>query len=276
MASNKVTVITGAGGMGIATARRVGPGGAVVLADFNQATLDGEVAALVEMGYDAHGVACDVSDRSSVANLVSEADKLGPITGVVHTAGLSPVQASAEAIFKVDLYGFALVIDLFGEAVAPGGSGVFIASMAGTMTPMDAELETTLAMTPTEELLSLPVVAATTDPGTAYSISKRGNQARVEMSCGAWGARGARLNTISPGIIATPMGNAELAGENGESMRMMIDLSASKRVGTPEDIAMAVDFLLGPNATFIPGTDLLVDGGAVPFVKSMIASGAMG
>ena len=276
MASNKVTVITGAGGMGIATARRVGPGGAVVLADFNQATLDGEVAALVEMGYDAHGVACDVSDRSSVANLVSEADKLGPITGVVHTAGLSPVQASAEAIFKVDLYGFALVIDLFGEAVAPGGSGVFIASMAGTMTPMDAELETTLAMTPTEELLSLPVVAATTDPGTAYSISKRGNQARVEMSCGAWGARGARLNTISPGIIATPMGNAELAGENGESMRMMIDLSASKRVGTPEDIAMAVDFLLGPNATFIPGTDLLVDGGAVPFVKSRSASGAMG
>ena len=247
-----------------------------MLADFNEKTLSAEVAALSEMGYDVHGVACDVSDRSSVANLVAEADKLGPITGVVHTAGLSPVQASAEAIFKVDLYGFALMIDLFGEVVAPGGSGVFIASMAGTMTPMDPELETPLAMTPTEELLGLGVVSETTDPGAAYSISKRGNQARVEMTCAQWGARGARLNTISPGIIATPMGNAELAGENGEGMRMMIDLSASKRVGTPEDIAMAVDFLLSPNSTFITGTDLLVDGGAVPFVKSMIASGAMG
>jgi NAD(P)-dependent dehydrogenase (short-subunit alcohol dehydrogenase family) len=276
MAASKVLVITGAGGMGAAVARRSGAGGAVVLADVNAANLEREVGELSEMGYDAHGVPCDVSDKAAVSNLVEEAARLGPITQVVHTAGLSPVQASAEAIFKVDLYGFALMLDAFGAVVAPGGSGVFIASMAGTMFPLDDALVQALATTPTEELLGLEAVSEVTDPGHAYSLAKRGNQARVEMACGAWGARGARVNSISPGIIATPMGNAELAGPNGDGMRMMIDLSASKRVGTPEDIAMAVEFLLGPNATFITGTDLLVDGGAVPFVKSMAASGALG
>ena len=106
----------------------------------------------------------------------------------------------------------------------------------------------------------------------AYGLAKRANQVRVWSACMAWGARGARINSISPGIIATPMGNEELAGPSGEMMQAMIDNSAARRLGTAEDIAAAVEFLVGPNSSFITGTDLLVDGGEVPFIRSSMTA----
>jgi NAD(P)-dependent dehydrogenase (short-subunit alcohol dehydrogenase family) len=272
VSSHGVVVVTGVGGMGRAIVRRVGLGSAVVLGDFDQATLDREVSELTSSGYDVAGVAVDVSDASSVDNLVAEATSRGPVTSVVHTAGLSPVQATAEAILKVDLLGTALMLDRFGEVISAGGAGVFVASMAGTTRLPDATLDDLLASSPTDQLLAIPQVAAVTGPGEAYGLAKRANQVRMWSACMAWGARGARVNTISPGIIATPMGNAELAGPSGEMMRAMIDHSATKRLGTPEDIAAAVEFLIGPNSTFITGTDLLVDGGAVPFIRSALAA----
>ena len=274
MSSRTVVVVTGIGGMGAAIARRIGTGSVVVLADFNQSTLDREVAELTGSGYDVVGVGVDVADASSVDDLVGEATSRGQVTTVVHTAGLSPVQATAEAILKVDLLGAALVLDRFGAVIAPGGAGVFIASMAGTMRPVDPVMDQLLASTPTGELLAIPQVAGITDPGDAYGLAKRANQVRVRSACLAWGARGARVNTISPGIIATPMGNAELEGPSGEMMRAMIDNSPAKRLGTPEDIAAAVEFLVGPSSTFITGTDLLVDGGVVPFIGSALSGGA--
>ena len=270
MSSKRVVVVTGVGGMGSAVARRIGTGSVLVLADFDQLTLDREAAELSRSGYDVVAVSVDVSDSSSVDRLVGEAMNRGPVSTVVHTAGLSPVQATASAILKVDLLGTALMLDGFGAVIAPGGAGVFIASMAGTMRAIDPTLDQLLASAPTADLLGLPQISGITDPGEAYGIAKRANQVRMWTACMAWGTRGARVNTISPGIIATPMGNAELEGPSGESMRAMVDNSASKRLGTPEDIASAVEFLVGPNSTFINGTDLLVDGGAVPFVRSML------
>jgi NAD(P)-dependent dehydrogenase (short-subunit alcohol dehydrogenase family) len=276
MSSKRVVVVTGVGGMGSAVARRVGTGSMLVLADFDQATLDREAAELSGSGYDVVPVSVDVSEASSVDELVDKATSWGPVTTVVHTAGLSPVQATASAILRVDLLGTALMLDRFGAVIAPGGAGVFIASMAGTMRATDPALDQILASAPTGELLGLPQVAGITNPGEAYSVAKRANQVRMWSVCMAWGARGARVNTISPGIIATPMGNAELEGPNGESMRAMIENSASKRLGTPEDIASAVEFLVGPNSTFITGTDLLVDGGAIPFIRSMLIGAEQG
>jgi NAD(P)-dependent dehydrogenase (short-subunit alcohol dehydrogenase family) len=162
------------------------------------------------------------------------------------------------------------MLDAFGTVMAGGGAGVFIASMAGTMTVLDPEFEARLATTPTAHLLELPELApgAIADPGVAYGIAKRANQVRVRAASLTWGRRGARVNTISPGVIATPMGASELDGPSGPMMRSMIAGSGTARIGTPEDIAGAADFLIGPHASFITGTDLLVDGGVVALVRT--------
>jgi NAD(P)-dependent dehydrogenase (short-subunit alcohol dehydrogenase family) len=262
---NRVVVVTGLGGMGLSVAQRLGLGSKVVLADVNQAALEVTAESLRADGYDVVEQMTDVSNRDSVSALAGTASELGRIEVVVHTAGVSPVQASVEAILKVDLLGAALLLDAFSGIVAPGGAGVFISSMAGTLAPLEPDLERRLMDSTTADLLSLPELSAEaiTDPGTAYSFAKRANQLRVRSGAVTWGRRGARVNSISPGIISTPMGNAELAGPNGEFMRGMIAGSPAGRVGTAHDIASAVEFLVGPAASFITGTDLLVDGGVV-------------
>lgn len=262
---NRVVVVTGLGGMGLSVAQRLGLGSKVVLADVNQAALEVTAESLRADGYDVVEQMTDVSNRDSVAALAGTASELGRIEVVVHTAGVSPVQASVEAILKVDLLGAALLLDAFSGIVAPGGAGVFISSMAGTLAPLEPDLERRLMDSATADLLSLPELSAEaiTDPGTAYSFAKRANQLRVRSGAVTWGRRGARVNSISPGIISTPMGSAELAGPNGEFMRGMIAGSPAGRVGTAHDIASAVEFLVGPAANFITGTDLLVDGGVV-------------
>ena len=170
---------------------------------------------------------------------------------------------------RVDLLGTALMLDAFGAVVASGGAGVFISSMAGTMATLDPAFEHRLATTPTGELLDLDELAPGTvaDSATAYMVAKRANQVRVAAASPAWGRRGARVNSISPGVIATPMGTSELEGPSGEMMRAMIATSPTGRIGTPEDIAGAVDFLLGRQAGYITGTDLLVDGGVVASLR---------
>ncbi|UOE44119.1 SDR family oxidoreductase [Agromyces larvae] len=249
----------------------------MVLADFNEATLEAAASQLRGEGHDVLTQRVDVSDRASVAALADAAAAAGRVTHVAHTAGLSPVQAPTDAILHVDLLGVAHALDEFARVIAPGGAGVVIASMAGhfAIGTLPAEAEQALAATPTDELLGLPFLAQLPNPGAAYSIAKRANHLRVRAAAaGAWAAAGARVNSISPGVISTPMGQEELAGESGAQMRGMIQASATKRLGTPDDIAAAAAFLLDPQqASFITGTDLLVDGGAVAGVR---ASGMLG
>jgi NAD(P)-dependent dehydrogenase (short-subunit alcohol dehydrogenase family) len=258
-----VVVVIGVGGMGELIARRQGGGKQLVIADFSQDALD-RVAALLRVdGYDVTEHKVDVSSRESMAALAAAAADLGPVAQVIHTAGLSPVQAPVGAIVAVDLVGVANMLAEFGEVVAIGAAGLVISSMAGHGIELSAEDEDALANADAQSLAALPIISALTDPGTAYGIAKRGNQLRVEAASVAWGQRGARVNTISPGVISTPMGQQELNGEHGEIMRAMIASSGSGRLGTPTDIADAAAFLLGPTSSFITGTDLLVDGGVV-------------
>jgi NAD(P)-dependent dehydrogenase (short-subunit alcohol dehydrogenase family) len=192
------------------------------------------------------------------------------ITQLVHTAGLSPTQASAEAVLRVDLLGVALVLDAFGEIIAPGGAGVVIASMAGHLfPPLTAEQEHALAHTPASELLTLPDVNPdnVTDSGLAYGLAKQANHISVRQASLTWGRRGARINSISPGTIATPMGHLELDSPMGEGIRALVAASPAGRLGAPEEIAAAAAFLLGPDASFITGIDLLVDGGVVAALR---------
>ncbi len=265
-----VLVVIGTGGMGLAVLRRCGPGRRILLADFNEALLQDAVDAALAEGYDVESCGVDVSSRNSVAALAATARELGRVTAVVHTAGLSPAQAPAEAIWKVDLYGVALVLEEFEKVIANGGAGVVISSMsaymAGGHIPEDVLAE--LAAKPADDLLGLPFVAGVVNPGFAYSAAKRANQVRVQAASVRWGARGARVNSISPGVISTPMGQQELAGESGAQMRAMIEGSGTGRVGTPGDIANAAAFLLSSDASFVTGVDLLVDGGVVAGLDS--------
>jgi len=264
----RVVVVTGIGGMGLAIARRLGSGSTLLLADVNEGALRSAADELRAEGYQVVEQVTDVSDETSVGGLAQGAANLGRVEVLVHTAGVSPVQAPVEAVLRVDLLGTALMLDAFASVIAPGGAAVFIASMAGTMAPPQPDLESRLATTPTADLLDLPELSPDVilDPGTAYMMAKRANQVRVRAAALVWGHRQARVNSISPGIISTPMGNVELNGPSGEFMRAMVSGSPTGRVGTPHDIASAVEFLVGPQSSFITGIDLLVDGGVVAAV----------
>ncbi|MEW2359648.1 SDR family oxidoreductase [Spirillospora sp. NPDC029432] len=269
--AQQVIVVIGVGGMGQAIARRIGPGAQVIVADHDERVLKAAAGRLEAEGYQVAAQPVDVSARGSVAALAGLAASLGEVRTVVHTAGLSPVQAPIPAILAVDLLGVALVLEEFGRVVAAGGAGLVISSMAGHMhPPLPSEQAVRLATAPADELLSLPVCAESRfgDSGAAYSFAKHASQLRVQAASTTWGARGARVNSISPGVITTPMGRAELDGEHGAGMRMMIESSNAGRAGTPADIAAAAEFLLGPAAGFISGTDLLVDGGVTAAVRS--------
>lgn len=271
--AREVLIVLGVGGMGHAIARRVGAGKTVLLADNNEAALAAVAEALSADGHQVDSRGVDVASPESVRTLAEHAASLGPVTQMAHTAGLSPSQASAEAILAVDLLGTALVLQEFGEVIAEGGAGVVIASMGGHLVPpLPAEQEHALAHTPAGELLQLDFVSKLDHPGFAYAIAKQANHIRVRAASGQWGRRGARINSISPGIISTPMGQQELDSPVGDGMRAIIAASATGRIGTPDDIAAATAFLLGPDATFITGTDLLVDGGAVAAAKAGTAN----
>lgn len=266
-----VLVVIGAGGMGLAVAYRQGSGKTVVMADVDEQRIDSAVTALGDAGMEVVPCAVDVSSRKSVAHLAEVAAARGAVRQVVHTAGLSPVQAPAKLILKVDLVGVAFVLEEFGAVIAESGAGVVIASMAGHLgASLTAEEEGALALTPADSLLQLPVTRseALSDPGLAYSLAKRANQVRVRAASVVWGERGARVNSISPGIISTSMGREELESANGPFMKAMVEASPSRRLGTAQDIASVVSFLLGPDAAFVTGTDLLVDGGAVAALHS--------
>jgi NAD(P)-dependent dehydrogenase (short-subunit alcohol dehydrogenase family) len=266
-----VQVVIGAGSIGQAIARRTGAGKHVLLADFNETNLQNAKTALEDAGHTVSTQRVDVSDRDSVAALAQAAAGLGDVVQVVSTAGVSPVQAPAEAVLAVDLYGTAVVLEEFGTVIAPGGAGVHISSMAGHMPPpLDPETAHALAFTPVEELLALPVLApdAVPNSGAAYAISKQANHLRVQAAAVPWGDRGARVNCISPGIILTPLARDEMSGPGAEGYQRMIEVSAAGRVGTADEVATAAAFLLGPDAGFITGTDLLIDGGVIAALRA--------
>ena len=258
-----VIVVIGPGQIGQAIARRVGVGKHVLLADMRQDNANAAAEILGNAGYEVSVATVDASSREAVHALVETATGLGEVTGLIHAAGVSPSQASPSTILKVDLYGTALVLEEFGNVIAPGGAGVVIASQSGhRLPPLTVEQNKALATTPVEELLGLPFLQPdqVTDSLHAYQISKRGNSLRVMAEAVRWGKRGARVNTISPGII-TPLAKDELTGPRGEGYRRMIESCAAGRAGTPDEVGTVGALLMGPDGGFITGSDILMDGG---------------
>ena len=259
-----VIVVIGPGQIGQAIARRVGVGNHVLLADVRRENADAAAEVLGNAGYEASVATVDVSSREAVHALVETATGLGDVTGLIHAAGVSPTQASPATILKVDLYGTALALEEFGNVIARGGAGVVIASQSGhRLPPLTVEQNKALATTPVEELLGLSFLQPdqVTDSLHAYQLSKRGTSLRVMAEAVRWGKRGARVNTISPGIIVTPLAKDELSGPRGPGYRRMIEVSAAGRPGTPEEVGTVGALLMGPDGGFITGSDILMDGG---------------
>lgn len=263
--SKDVVILTGAGQIGMAIARRVGFGKKIIIGDKNTQNAQNISKIMNEAGFDTVAVEMDLSDRNSILNLITEAQKYGKISALINAAGVSPSQASVETILKVDLYGTAVLLEEVGRVINEGGCGVTISSQSGHRMPaLTPEVDEQLATTPTEELLNLEVLqpANIKDTLHAYQMAKRCNVKRVMAEAVKWGKRGARLNSISPGIIVTPLAIDEFNGPRGEFYKNMFAKCPAGRPGTADEVANVAELLLNPQGAFITGSDFLIDGGA--------------
>lgn len=260
-----VLLLAGAGQIGMAIARRVGFDKKILIGDKNTDNAAAVTRIMCEAGFDARARAMDLSSRASIRAFIEAGQELGSISMLVNAAGVSPSQAPVEAILEVDLYGTAVLLEEVGRAIEPGGAGVTISSQSGHRMPaLGTDVDELLATTPAEELLALDVLqpASIRDTLHAYQLAKRCNEKRVMAEAVRWGERGARINSISPGIIVTPLALDELNGPRGDFYRTMFEQCPAGRPGTADEVANVAELLLGPQGAFITGTDFLVDGGA--------------
>ncbi len=218
-----------------------------------------------DAGFDVVPMETDLSSRESIRRLVAQAQKYGEISMLVNAAGVSPSQAPIEAILKVDLYGTAVLLEEVGQVIRPGGTGVTISSQSGHRMPaLSPEIDKQLATTPAEDLLDLEVLRPENIRDTlhAYQLAKRCNEKRVMAEAVKWGQKGARINSISPGIIVTPLAIDEFNGPRGDFYKNMFAKCPAGRPGTADEVANVAELLMGPQGAFITGADFLIDGGA--------------
>ena len=260
-----VMILTGAGQIGMAIARRMGYGMKIVIGDKKPENAQTIAKTMNDAGFDVVPMEMDLSSRTSIRNIIAEAQKYGDITMLVNAAGVSPSQAPVEAILKVDLYGTAVLLEEVGKVIAPGGVGVTISSQSGhRMKQLTPEEDEQLACTPTEELLKLPLLQPENIRDTlhAYQLAKRCNEKRVMAESVKWGSKGARINSISPGIIVTPLAIDEFNGPRGDIYKNKFAKCPAGRPGTADEVANMAELLMSDRGAFITGADFLIDGGA--------------
>ncbi len=263
---NKDVVIwTGAGQIGMAIARRVGYGKKIIVGDKSFENANRIADIMNSAGFDVTAVKMDLSSRESILDLIKTAQSYGEISMMINSAGVSPSQASVEDILKVDLYGTAVLLEEVGKVIKQGGTGVTISSQSGHRMPaLSSKVDEQLAVTPVEELLSLDVLNPENIRDTlhAYQMAKRCNEKRVMSEAVKWGERGARINSISPGIIVTPLAIDEFNGPRGDFYKNMFAKCPAGRPGTADEVANVAELLMSEKGAFISGSDFLIDGGA--------------
>ena len=268
--NKEVIVLLGAGSMGTAIIRRFAAGRKILLGDISEKSLEKVAHEFTYSGYDVETCIVDALNKESVIAFAQKAASLGPVKYFVDTAGASPNQTSPEHIVKLDMIGTGYALDAFGDVMAPGGAGLVISSQTGYMYPIPYEVEQQILQTPTEGLMDLPIIRETAmqNSGYAYMIAKRVNHLQAQKAAATtWKARRARINTLSPGVIVTPLAYDEFAAA-GDNYQKMIDASAAMRTGSSDEIAETGAFLLGEHAGFINGTDLLIDGGTIAAIRT--------
>ena len=260
-----VMILTGAGQIGMAIARCMGYGKKIVIGDKNPDNAQAVAKIMNDAGYDADAVEMDLSSRESIKNLIAKAQEYGDITMLANAAGVSPSQAPVEAILKVDLYGTAVLLEEVGKVIREGGVGVTISSQSGHRMPaLTPEEDEQLACTPAEDLLELDILQPENIRDTlhAYQMAKRCNEKRVMAESVKWGEKGARINSISPGIIVTPLAIDEFNGPRGDFYKNMLAKCPAGRPGTADEVANVAELLMSDKGAFITGADFLIDGGA--------------
>ena len=266
----EVIALLGAGCMGTAIVRKIAAGRKILLGDISEKNLEQVSHDFQYSGYDMETMIVNAMEKESIEEFAKKAADLGDVMYFIDTAGASPNQASPEHILSLDMVGTGYAVDAFGKVMAPSGAGLVISSQTGYMFPLPYEVEQEILLTPTEGLMELSIIKeeAMKRSGTAYMIAKRVNHLQAQKAAAtSWKARKARINTISPGIIVTPLAYDEFAAA-GEGYQRMIDASAAERCGTADEIAEAGAFLLGEHAKFITGTDLLIDGGVIASIRT--------
>lgn len=265
MAEKDVMLVTGAGQISMAIARRMGYGKKIVMGDKNIENAKKIAEVMNNAGFDVEAVQTDISSRESIKELIAKAQQYGKIKMLVNGAGVSPSQAPIEAILKVDLYGTAVLLEEVGKVIEQGGVGITISSQSGWRMPqLTAAEDEALATTPTEELLKLDLLQPENIRDTlhAYQLAKRCNEKRVMAQCVEWGKRGARLNAIAPGIIVTPLAVDEFNGPRGDFYKNMFAKCPAGRPGTADEVANVAELLMSDKGAFITGSTFLIDGGA--------------
>ena len=265
-----VVALLGAGSMGTAIVRRIAAGKKILLGDISEKALERVGEDFMRSGYDVETMVVNALHKDSVEAFAQRAAELGPVMYFIDTAGASPNQASPEHIVDLDMVGTGYAVDAFGQVMAAGGAGLIISSQAAYMYPIPNDIELQLVNTPTEKLKDVKFIkeVAMQNSGLAYMIAKRMNHLQAQRAAAtSWRKRRARINTISPGIIVTPLAYDEF-NANGEGYQAMIDASSAQRVATSDEIADAAAFLLGEHARFITGTDLLIDGGVIASIRT--------
>lgn len=260
-----VILWTGAGQIGMAIARRIGYGKKIVVGDKNLENANTIAKIMNDAGFDVEAIECDISSRESILNLIKKGQEYGEIAMLINSAGVSPSQAPIERILNVDLYGTAVLLEEVGKVIKVGGTGVTISSQSGhRMEQLGAVIDEQLATTPTEELLKLDVLQPENIRDTlhAYQLAKRCNEKRVMAESVKWGERGARVNSISPGIIVTPLAIDEFNGIRGDFYKNMFAKCPAGRPGTADEVANVAELLMTDKGAFITGADFLIDGGA--------------
>ncbi len=260
-----VVIWTGAGQIGLAIVRRIGSGKTIVVGDKDLSNAESMAKLLADAGFEVFPLKTDISSKGDILSLIEEAGKHGEIKHLVNSAGVSPSQASVETILRVDLYGTAVLLDQVGKVIKPTGSGVTVSSQSGHRMPaLSPDEDRKLALTPCEELLGLDILQPSNirDSLHAYQLAKRCNVKRVMAEAVKWGRRGARVNSVSPGIIVTPLAVDEFNGPRGDFYKDMFARCPAGRPGTADEVADVAQLLLSDKGAFITGSDFLADGGA--------------
>jgi len=277
MNKTEICVLLGTGAIGLGVTRAVACGKHVLLTDLKVENAKAAAKTLVANGFEVSTAAVDITSKESIENLTKKALSLGEVTQVIVATGVSPSTAPPSVVLKVDLYGVALALEVFGQVISSGGAGLVIGSQAGhRLKALTYEEDNLIAKTPVDELLKLDIFNSkeAQDSLYAYQLAKRGSSLRVKREAVRWGKRGARINMISPGIVMSPLADEEFKSQNKEQYQRMIEECPVKRTGSPEEVAALANVLMGENGGFITGSDFLMDGGVTAVY--LYGDGSMG